>query len=311
VVAGQVGGAAWAAEALGPDLVLVGHACRDLVEGGFRLGGGVIYGGLVARNLGLRVGVVTSVGPDLDLRSALPGVCLAVRPSPASTIFHNAYRDKVRRQHLYSRALSLRAEDVPAAWRKARLVLLSPLAQEVPCDLGRLFPHALVGASVQGWLRRWDDSGHVEQVPWPFASSALVSVSVIVVGESDLVAEPRGIAALQSSLDFGKRSGGVSGTSPLSVPLVVVTRGEKGCTVHWNNETESFAAYSVSEVDPTGAGDAFAVAFLVEFQRTGDWRQAADFANCVASFVVEKPGVLGVPTLDTLEKRLGRKWGRT
>ena len=35
----------------------------------------------------------------------------------------------------------------------------------------------------------------------------------------------------------------------------------------------------------------------------GDWQTAADWANCVASFVVEKRGVAGVPKLAEVEKR--------
>ena len=58
------------------------------------------------------------------------------------------------------------------------------------------------------------------------------------------------------------------------------------------------------EVDPTGAGDVFAGAFLWHLYKSGgDWQTAADWANCVASFVVEKRGVAGVPKLAEVEKR--------
>jgi sugar/nucleoside kinase (ribokinase family) len=61
---------------------------------------------------------------------------------------------------------------------------------------------------------------------------------------------------------------------------------------------------SAVEVDPTGAGDVFAAAFFWHLHNSGgDWRTAADWANCVASFVVEKRGVAGVPKLAEVEKR--------
>jgi hypothetical protein len=61
---------------------------------------------------------------------------------------------------------------------------------------------------------------------------------------------------------------------------------------------------SAAELDPTGAGDVFAGAFLWHLHKSnGDWRTAADWANCVASFVVEKRGVAGLPKLAEVEKR--------
>jgi sugar/nucleoside kinase (ribokinase family) len=44
-------------------------------------------------------------------------------------------------------------------------------------------------------------------------------------------------------------------------------------------------------VDPTGAGDVFAAAFLVRYHETGDAADAAAFAACAASCAVEGVGV--------------------
>ena len=41
----------------------------------------------------------------------------------------------------------------------------------------------------------------------------------------------------------------------------------------------------------------------IHHMNRGEWRTAADWANCVASFVVEKRGVAGVPKLAEVEKR--------
>jgi sugar/nucleoside kinase (ribokinase family) len=89
--------------------------------------------------------------------------------------------------------------------------------------------------------------------------------------------------------------------------MLVVTLGERGCDVYRQGGTEPFhspAFASGVEVDPTGAGDVFASAFLWHLHKSGgDWKTAADWANCVASFVVEKRGVGGVPKLTDVEKR--------
>jgi len=53
-------------------------------------------------------------------------------------------------------------------------------------------------------------------------------------------------------------------------------------------------------VDPTGAGDVFATAFLVRWLADRDPVAAAGFANVVASISVEAPGATGVPTTPRL-----------
>src|SRR5262249_41212780 len=47
-----------------PDFVVVGHVTVDELATGLRPGGSVLYAGLLAHHLGLRVGLVTSWGPD-------------------------------------------------------------------------------------------------------------------------------------------------------------------------------------------------------------------------------------------------------
>jgi sugar/nucleoside kinase (ribokinase family) len=66
---------------------------------------------------------------------------------------------------------------------------------------------------------------------------------------------------------------------------------------------EVFPGYPATEVDPTGAGDVFAAAFLLWLRRTGDPRAAGDFANRVAALAVEREGLDGVPARDELLAR--------
>jgi len=83
--------------------------------------------------------------------------------------------------------------------------------------------------------------------------------------------------------------------------IVVVTAGWKGSTVYHQGQKRYFPARQVIEVDPTGAGDVYAAACLVRLEETGDPWEAAHFANCVASFSVEKPGVAGIPGRQQVE----------
>jgi len=86
--------------------------------------------------------------------------------------------------------------------------------------------------------------------------------------------------------------------------IAVVTRGWRGATVFWNGESRECPAFRAREVDPTGAGDVFAAAFLVRLKETDDPYLAAPFANCAASFAIEGPGTTTIPTRGQVEERL-------
>lgn len=85
-----------------------------------------------------------------------------------------------------------------------------------------------------------------------------------------------------------------------------VTQGTAGCTIHEGSRSCVLPACRPdAEVDPTGAGDAFAGTFLAEYLRTGDTRAAAELALVVSSFVVERLGCQeNVPTPEQARERL-------
>jgi sugar/nucleoside kinase (ribokinase family) len=93
----------------------------------------------------------------------------------------------------------------------------------------------------------------------------------------------------------------------MHVPMLVATDGRHGATLFRHGQTQRFPAYPIDEVDPTGAGDVFAAAFLTHLHKHGDPEQAIDFANCTASFSVEQPGIAGIPTTDMVLQRMREK----
>jgi sugar/nucleoside kinase (ribokinase family) len=89
----------------------------------------------------------------------------------------------------------------------------------------------------------------------------------------------------------------------------VVERGAGG-----RNVTRRYAAVRADrDVDPTGAGDVFLAALVTAlahggggFGSPGSLADALRFAATAASFVVEAPGLHGVPGLSEVVARLGR-----
>lgn len=272
-----------------PDFIVAGHITLDKVNGEY-LPGGSAYSALTAARLGRRVGLVTSFGPDLHFPIELEGVQIIAIPSPQSTVFVNVYHEGRREQQTTSIAGCLRAEVVPPNWRAVSAVHLAPMLGEVGPDFLDAFPKARMLASPQGWLRCLGPGGRVLPSSWNWADQAISRLDGMVVSSEDLAGDEE---------TFGRWVA--------KIPCLVLTEGERGSHVYFGSKQWHIPAYITEKVvDPTGAGDAFAAAFLVKWSEGAGPYQAARFANIVASLVVEGKGLAGVPTLAQVEERLAR-----
>jgi hypothetical protein len=272
------------------DYLLLGHVTVDrLDDRRVVLGGTATYAALTSRNMGARVGVHTSAAYEPGLIDTLGGVLVARIPAEYTTCFVNEYIEGKRRQTIESVAEKLTYDQILPEWRNPPVVHLGPLNQELDASLVSRFSRSLVGVTPQGWMRAWGEDGLVSQVDWADADRVLAKADAVIISEDDV---PH-----KSVIDQWASK----------ARMLVVTLGDRGCDVYRKGEPERFhsAAFtSANEVDPTGAGDVFAAAFLWHLYKSGgDWKTAADWANCVASFVVEKRGVAGVPKLAEVEKR--------
>jgi hypothetical protein len=111
-----------------PDVVVVGAACRDLVdddERGWRLGGGASYSALALARLGLRVGALVvadreaATSREMDtIREA--GVDVRVIPGSRGPIFINVETPTGRIQQTPQVSDHVDAAALPPGWRGAR-----------------------------------------------------------------------------------------------------------------------------------------------------------------------------------------------
>ena len=88
------------------------------------------------------------------------------------------------------------------------------------------------------------------------------------------------------------------------VEVLAYTRGDRGAEICKRGTWRHIDAFPAETVDPTGAGDVFATAFLVRFRETSDPWEAARFAASAASFVVESDGLANIPDRAMIEGRL-------
>lgn len=230
--------------------------------------------------------MVSSHAPDLPVQELLTGVQLRVRESGTSTTFQNTYQGSHRTQLISAQAEPLRLEDVPEAWRRAPVVLLGPVSGEISPDLFAAFPDSLLALTPQGMMRGWNSAGEVFPVRWAPHDSLLRDLDVLVLSEDDLEDS--------SELDRYREL----------VRIVAVTHAEEGATLYVDGQATRFDASPSTPTDPTGAGDTFAAAFLLELYMSGDVAMAARYANAAASLVIEQEGPSGVPTRAQTLQRL-------
>ena len=268
----------------------VGHFCYDVSPSGYILGGSASYSTITARNLGHYARAVTAVGSNFDRENPLlEGIQTVYHESPETTIFDNQYDAKGRRQQfILGNAQQLKGSDVPVEWRTSHIAYLCPIADEVSAEVVHCFSNeTLIGATPQGWLRQWDTRGRVEAKRWETAKDILPHIDILILSDEDLRSYP----------DELERYIGLTS-------IVVLTRGAQGAILFQNGTQFESDAYSVTEVDPTGAGDVFATAFLINYYQSRSVKEALNFAHCVASFAVEGVGTSCIPKLSQVMSRL-------
>lgn len=283
------------------NFLTVGNVTHDTTPEGFRLGGTVSFAAVTASRLGWRPGVLTRASLDgleprepgadgLIRTTGLPGTSLAgipvyVEPSPVTTTFTNIYSPEGRTQYITAVAQPVTPDGLPPEWANPPVVLLGSIARELPPHWTAEFPNALMGIAPQGLMRRWDERGLVTHGRWEDGSVFLRRCDAIFLSREDVSGDEGYIVELSHK-----------------ARLLVVTDGYHGATVYRNGAGTAITPRRANEVDPTGAGDVFATAFLIRYAETRDPFLAARFANIVASMSVEAPGMDAIPMRAVVEQ---------
>jgi len=236
-------------------VAVVGSVSLDRIEGGPpRIGGGPYYCGRGLRVLGVRATIVAKCAapdrPQVLPRLTRLGLPVLWRDSTKTAAFGIDYDGEQRRMIVDALADPWTPEEVqiPATW-----VHVAPLARSD-------FPPETLAALARGRRVSLDGQGLVRparlgplQQDGDYDPEVLRSVSILKLAEDEA-------AMLVDGLD--ERS-----LARLGVPEVVVTLGSRGCIVFHDGMAELVRSRKVESRDPTGAGDAFAAAYLAARSR--------------------------------------------
>jgi sugar/nucleoside kinase (ribokinase family) len=88
--------------------------------------------------------------------------------------------------------------------------------------------------------------------------------------------------------------------------ITVLKRGPAGCTIVQKDKKFDVPGFSVTEVDPTGAGDCFSAAFITGLEAGWPLEQVGRFANAAGALAVTQLGPMeGAPTRNQVESLYG------
>jgi sugar/nucleoside kinase (ribokinase family) len=268
------------------DYLVIGHICLDRLRDGRLIPGGTaLYGAVQAARLGLRTGVLSAgnaralAGPLTPYRDEFN---VDLLDTPETTIFVNVGVGAARQQSVEGWAglipLAGRTLDAP-------IIHLGPIAREI--DLGALpaFPRdAFVGATPQGWLRRWGADGRVTEHPLELPAALTDRLDALVLSETEAPLAGEAIAAVRAA-------GG----------LVAITRGASACLLVDAAGEREVATIERPIVDDTGAGDIFAVAFFAALAEGQSPEDAAQFAHAAAGLSIGGLGASAIATREAIE----------
>lgn len=287
--------------------LVVGHVTHDRYRGGFVAGGCAYYGAKVHEALGGQVRLATVVGEDFECYEALDDLEFVAVEAGETTTFANYYPEDGPRFQI----LEARASDVPEGLvgRKgldADVVHLAPVCGEVDLAgwIGAV-DASLVAINVQGWLKEPGEivePGRFEQMqsrgvdgpaprivetPWEVDDELLSAIDIACVSREDLL-EQTGL--LERLVD--------------RVWVVALTRGQEGARIFVDGRATDVGVVETDVEDPTGAGDAFAAAFVHQIGAGLEPVEAARWGAAAASIVIEGIGSRPTDSMEKLERRV-------
>jgi len=284
-------------------LSIIGHLTIDeILVGGRRyqsMGGVVCYAGLAARALGARVRIFSKIGKDFPesylriLKAVGIDISHVKADAPHTTRFQLDYSGDERIVRVPSRASDL---DLNLEHHiEADAVYLGPVAWELDLESVKKFSEVFekVALDPQGLMRVPDEVGliRLKQVDLTLPNLWILRIS----------REEAETLSGRISLDqILKR------LKAFNAKITILTLGRLGSLIACGSKTFKVPSYETRVEDPTGAGDVFGGAFIVELLESHDMKWAAAMGSAMASISVEKPSfyaLLSAGVLDEARRR--------
>ncbi|MBI5032196.1 MAG: carbohydrate kinase [Chloroflexi bacterium] len=269
------------------DLLFIGHFAKDrnVVDGHGKTesGGGIYFGSVVARRMGLRVGVVTRLhADDFPLLDELKreGIQVFATAAPETSGIENTYKSTDMERRICKPlgfAGTIQIAELPNVSAKI-YVIASIIAGEVDLPLLKvLASRGPVALDIQGFVRVREGNDLVFR-PWAQMAEGLKYVTYLKVDRAEaehLTGETDLTTAARRLREYGPRE-------------IVLTQSS-GVTVFADGKMYQAPFTPRSLAGRTGRGDTCFSSYLSK-RLTSSPEEACRFAGAVTTAKQEKPG---------------------
>ena len=256
------------------DYCAIGHVCIDLLGKDRQDGGSSLYGAMLASQIHKNVKVVTAVSDSFDFQK-YSQIQWQQQPSQHTTTFELIYEKDQRRLKLQNKAESIKTSVIDDSIKNARVVMLSPVVDEISPEMIGLFTTQWIGLTPQGWFRNVDAQGFVKFSKSKF-DQLPQKIKLVVVSEEDISND-------KSAWQWIKEYSEVS----------VCTMGKRGYLLSFEDEEKHFEPTEVmQEKDPTGCGDIFSSAMLMLLANGFSPIKSAELAGHAAGLAATQAGLI-------------------
>ncbi|MCA9895255.1 MAG: sugar kinase [Anaerolineae bacterium] len=304
------------------DLLTVGEALVEVMRTGigqplhqpgpfigpYPSGAPFIFAAQAAR-LGMQVGAIGSVGQDafgqclLDQLAEDHITASGVRTLPGRTtgVAFVAYNADGSRNFVFS--LGAGGELTPdmldpALFEGLRCLHLMGSTLSMSQQALETGQAALELAKENGATFSFDPNVRPEMLPLDQAREIFAS---FIAAADVLIPTAEELTALTQQPDVISAADHLLSVEPSRI--IVVTEGAKGCTVYNREGATHVPGFSITEVDPTGAGDCFDAGFLAGWLSGSTLVDAARLGNACGALAVTKQGPMaGAARLATVRE---------
>ncbi|UCH32235.1 MAG: hypothetical protein JSV05_02285 [Candidatus Bathyarchaeota archaeon] len=275
------------------DLVTIGHLVRDLIYSNtinhpkITIGGPAAFVSMIAKKLGANVSIISKVGKDFQehlswfRREKIDLSNVKIAENALTTHLVLRYKNGERTLQLRNKAPQIGLEDIPTSL-SSKIIHIAPVADEVLIETIPIIRKKaqLLSIDPQGFLRKFDKNGF-SKLKRPNNLRFLHHFDIF----KSTIQEIRILAGSH------KLSESIERVCQYGVKIVLITLGNQGALMYSDGRFYNIPTYKPKIVrDPTGAGDAFIGAFLVEYLRGRSPVWCSCVGSAAASVTIEEVG---------------------
>lgn len=293
------------------DIVCVGHILHEEIIFPYKvvspvLGSPVAYSSACMAKLGVKVGIVTKIGPDFpeellkvfnEIGVDTKGI-IQCKTSTNNQLIYD--KDGNKTLKFLTKADNITFYDIPKDYLDAYIYYICPMDYEIDIEnIKKIYELKKImavdlggyGGGTSAFHPKIKDGKEIRKLSSHFN---LVKASLEdlkhIFGE-----EMSENTVADKIINWGAGA-------------MIITLGENGSYVKNNNLEKYIPPYHIEKlVDQTGAGDCFFAGFLTNYLKHSDPFQSAAYGNATSSYIVERSGGVvpeRMPSIGEVEKRL-------